>query len=164
MEPPPEIPSDSSSASIPELAAQIRQIEQRVQTANAARTIGHVVTALAVVTSLALGIAGGYWAGRRAAKTSLDILALAAAAPAPQMERGLIPVELNQQTLATGSVVFSRPFARRPLVFICEAGHAGVFLVCKTDAISETGFKWAVGAGPVPRDYQSELAWLAIEP
>lgn len=81
-----------------------------------------------------------------------------------KVESGVIPIELVQQTVATGSVQFSTPFRRRPLVFVCEAGHAGAFLVCKTDAISETGFTWAAGAGPVRRDYQSELAWFAIEP
>ena len=79
------------------------------------------------------------------------------------MESGLIPVELVQQTVATGSVEFTRPFPRKPLVFICEAGHPGAFLVCKTDAITQSGFVWAVGAGPVRRDYQSELAWFAVE-
>ena len=81
-----------------------------------------------------------------------------------RVESGIIPVELVQQTVATGAVQFSTPFRRRPLVFVCEAGHPGAFLVCKTDAISETGFTWAAGAGPVRRDYQSELAWFAIEP
>ncbi len=81
-----------------------------------------------------------------------------------RVESGVVQVELVQQTVATGVVQFSTPFRQRPLVFVCEAGHAGAFLVCKTDAISETGFTWAVGAGPVRRDYQSELAWFAIEP
>jgi len=81
-----------------------------------------------------------------------------------RVESGAVSVELVQQTVATGTVQFSTPFRRRPLVFVCEAGHAGAFLVCKTDAISETGFTWAVGAGPVRRDYQSELVWFAIEP
>jgi len=80
-----------------------------------------------------------------------------------RIETGTVPIELNRQTLATGVVEFSKPFARKPLVFIGEAGHAGVFLACKTDAISETQFTWAVGAGPVPRDDRSELAWIAIE-
>jgi hypothetical protein len=107
----------------------------------------------AVISSVLMGLGAGYFAGLHAGKLH----------GVPRMESGSVAVELIQQTVATGSVEFSKPFARRPLVFICEAGHAGAFLVCKTDAISPSGFTWAVGAGPVRRDYQSELAWFAIE-
>jgi len=122
--------------------------------ARTSRNILYGVMAVAVVLSVVMGMAAGYFAGHRASQMR----------GVARMESGSIPVELIQQTVATGSIEFSKPFARRPLVFICEAGHAGAFLVCKTDAISQSGFTWAVGAGPVRRDYQSELAWLAIEP
>ena len=135
------------------LRAQVQDLARRADAAAGSRHIGYLVMALAVVLSVSMGLVAGYFAGLRAGKIH----------GGARMESGSVPVELIQQTVATGSVEFSKPFARRPLVFICEAGHAGAFLVCKTDAISPSGFKWAVGAGPVRRDYQSELAWFAIE-
>ena len=81
-----------------------------------------------------------------------------------RIEMGTVPVEINGQPFVTGVVEFARPFSRKPLVFICEAGHAGLFLACKTDAISETQFTWAIGAGGARKPYQSELAWIAVEP
>jgi hypothetical protein len=81
-----------------------------------------------------------------------------------RVEMGTIPVELVNQGYTTGFVEFSKPFARRPLVFLCEAGHMGSFLVCKTDSLSESNFTWAVGGVPVRRHYVSEIAWIAIEP
>jgi hypothetical protein len=147
-------PSVGSTETIDALHARVQDLAHRVDAARTSRNILYVVTAFAVALSAAMGLAAGYFAGHRAS----------AVRGIARMESGSIPVELIQQTVATGSIEFSKPFGRRPLVFICEAGHAGAFLVCKTDAISRSGFTWAVGAGPVRRDYQSELAWFAFEP
>lgn len=112
-----------------------------------------IVTACAAILALVVALAAGgvaiYLGGRKHGFA--------------RYETGRVPVELIQQTLATGTVEFSRPFGRRPFVFICEDGHAGVFLACKTDDITPSGFTWAVG-GPLRRQYQTELSWIAFEP
>lgn len=145
---------ETSPDPVKALRADVQELAQRVDAATASRHVLFAVVGFAVVLSMTLGLAAGYFAGLRASKVN----------GLTRIESGVVPVELVQQTVATGSVAFSKPFSRPPLVLICEAGHAGVFLVCKTDAISITGFTWAVGAGPVRRDYRSELAWFAIEP
>ena|SRR5688500_13920099 len=154
MQLPPTPPLVGSSETIEALHAQVQDLARRVDAARTSRNIVCVVTTFAVALAVVMGLAAGYFAGHRA--SAMPGIA--------RMESGSIPVELVQQTVTTGSIEFAKPFARRPLVFVCEAGHAGAFLVCKTDAISQSGFTWAVGAGPVRRDYQSELAWFAIEP
>lgn len=118
--------------------------------------------AASVLLAIALGLGAGYMAGRRTSASSRG----GPSSGLGRVETGVVPVELRGQLIATGDVQFSKPFARRPMVFICEAGRAGRFLEVKTDAISETGFKWVVapGAGPPRVDYESELSWFAFEP
>jgi hypothetical protein len=122
---------------------------------------------LAASAVLAAGLLSGLGAYRLFRPTALEqhsTIQPAQSFTFERMEMGMIPVELVNQSFTTGLVEFSKPFTRRPLVFLCEAGHMGSFLVCKTDALSESNFTWAAGGIPVRRHYASEIAWIAIEP
>ena len=114
-----------------------------------------VVPVVGLVIALAAGLTTGAVLLKRTRVTNTAVPG--------RMEKGLIPVDLSQKTYATGNLQFSKPFSRPPLVFVCEAGHPGLFLVCKTDAITESGFTWAIGGSPGGREYRTEIAWLAIE-
>lgn len=146
---------DSLDGALDALRAEVRRLAARQQ-------MLYGVCAVSVLLAVALGLGAGYMAGLRAGDSSRS----GPSSGFGRVETGMVPVELRGQLIATGEVQFSKPFARRPMVFICEAGRAGRFLEVKTDVISETGFKWAVaaGAGPPRVDYESELSWFAFEP
>jgi len=146
--------ADSPIDSLDALRAEVRKLATRQQ-------MLYAVCAVSVLLAVTLGFGAGYVAGLHAGGSSSG----GPAGGLGRVEKGVVPVELRGQLIVTGEVRFSKAFARRPMVFICEAGRAGRFLEVKTDAISEAGFKWAVaaGAGPQRVDYESELAWFAFE-
>lgn len=135
------------------LEGEMQQLRAQISRMRRQMILGSVAFAVVVMGMVGLGVGAGRLLGKGQSNMAVP----------GRVECGVAAVELSQQTVAIGGVTFSKPFRSRPLVFVCEAGHAGAFLTCKTDAISETGFTWAVGAGPVRRDYKSELVWLAIE-
>jgi|GEM_PF-5477758 hypothetical protein len=151
---------ESPDSSGPDGALDVLRAE--VRRLAAGQRMLYAACAVSVLLAVTLGFGAGHMAGLRARGSSSG----GPSGGLGRVETGMVPVELRGQLIATGEVQFSKAFARRPMVFICEAGRAGRFLEVKTDAISETGFKWAIaaGAGPPRVDYESELSWFAFEP
>jgi hypothetical protein len=145
----------TANSEVEKLRARVDELANQVSHLKALRNVSYTIMALGILLAAAVG-----WVAARLQHG----LEQSAATGLGRVEMGTVPVELNRQLAVTGVVEFSKPFARKPLVFIAEAGHAGVFLACKTDAISETQFTWSAGAGPNRQPYSSELAWIAIEP
>src|SRR5258705_11501601 len=106
MQPPQEPHARTSTETIEALRAKMQDLVRRMDAARTSRNILYGVTAVAVALSVATGLAAGYFAGHRASQMR----------GVGRMESGSISVELIQQTVATGTIEFSKRFARKPLV------------------------------------------------
>src|SRR4051812_35447637 len=110
---------------IERLRTEIEEVRNELSKLKSLRALSYVLIGLALLIASTAGflLVGKFFAGAPAPAALVGPATYASAAlpDTGRIEMGTVPVELNGQLFVTGVVDFSKPFSRKPLVFICEA-------------------------------------------